>query len=451
MRNPPSSLLRSDHTDSSKKYGPLRVVKMGKQVRVELPYGKQERFFEIEEKRLIGVFSPKDCEPAKDATSEVIRSLENPIGASGLRRVLRRNRKVAIAVDDNTRATPVHLVLPALIKHFNLRREDVQVIVALGTHRRMTKAEMEEKYGKDTVQEYEFVNHAFDEHEQLKILGEFPDGTPVWVNRSFLNADVRIGIGNIVPHFTAGWSAGSKILLPGLAGEETVGRMHYVSAMERPNTLGLVENSGRMLMDRFAEKVGLDLIIDTVLNRREEIVKVFSGNYVEAHRKGVEFARRVYNVDVPGRADITVSSSYPADIEFWQAQKGLYSADVITKKGGGILLLTPCTEGISVIHKDWSNLLEYDAETLADLIRTRKVNDLAAASLALCVVKTREAYNTSVVSDGISYKTAQKLGFKKFSTLQEAMEHLTRIYGDKSRVAVLTHGGDTCPVLKTPK
>lgn len=280
----------------------------GKQVRVVLPYGKQKRFFELDEKRLLGVFSPGDCEPAKSATSEVIRSLENPIGTSGLRTILRRNRKVAIAVDDNTRATPVRLVLPALTRHFGLRRDDVQVIVALGTHRKMMKAEMEEKYGKDTVQEYEFVNHAFDEHEQLKIVGKFPDGAPVWVNRSFLNADVRIGIGNIVPHFSAGWSGGSKIVLPGLTGEETVGWMHYVSAMERPNALGLVENSGRMLMDWVAEKVGLNLIIDTVLNRREEIVKVFSGNHVEAHRKGVEFAKRVYNVDVPGRADITVSS-----------------------------------------------------------------------------------------------------------------------------------------------
>lgn len=137
-------------------------------MRIELPYGRQKRSFEIEEKSLVGIFSPKDSEPAKDVVTEVIRSLENRVGTHGLRTILRRNRKVAIAVDDNTRATPVRLVLPALIKHFNLRREDVQVIVALGTHRKMTKAEMEEKYGKDTLQEYEFVNHAFDEHEHRK-------------------------------------------------------------------------------------------------------------------------------------------------------------------------------------------------------------------------------------------------------------------------------------------
>jgi len=143
------------------------------------------------------------------------------------------------------------------------------------------------------------------------MVGELPDGAPVWVNRSFLNADVRTGIGNIIPHFTAGWSAGSKILLPGLAGEETVGWMHYISAMELPNALGVVENSGRMLMDKFAEQVGLDLIIDTVLNRREEIVRIFSGNFVEAHRKGVEFAKKMYNVDVPERADITPPTFLP--------------------------------------------------------------------------------------------------------------------------------------------
>jgi nickel-dependent lactate racemase len=418
-------------------------------MRVELPYGREKRGLEVCDGRLLGVFSPKDCEPAKDARWEIVTSVKKPIGSSSLDSLLRPGKSVAIAVDDNTRVTPVRIVLSTLVEYFKLRRRDVRIIVALGTHRKMSEAEMVDKYGSEVVEEYDVINHAFDEPEQLKAVGKLPGNVPVWVNKDFLDADVKIGIGNIIPHFTAGWSAGSKILLPGLAGEETVGWMHYISAIELPNALGVPENSARMLMDKFAEQVGLDFVINTVLNRREEIVKVFSGHFVEAHRKGIEFAKEIYSVEIPFRSDITIVSSYPADIEFWQAEKGLYSADLSTRRGGGILLLTPCPEGISATHKEWADLLQYDSEAITELIKAGKVKDLTAASLALCVVKSREPYNVCVVSDGITEDAAQKLRFKKFKTLDEGLKYLDRLYGEKSRITILTHGGDTFPTLKT--
>jgi len=417
-------------------------------MRVELPYGHYRRAFEIDERRLIGVFSPSDAEAVKDVGAEVFRSLENPIGLNGLRSIVTRGKKVAIAVDDNTRVTPVRSFLPPLLKYFNLRRRDVVIIVALGTHRKMTDREMLEKYGPEIIEEYEVINHAFDEKDQLKMVGKLPNDVPVWVNRDFLNADVRISTGNIIPHFTSGWSAGSKTLLPGLAGEETVGWMHYVGAMDLPNALGEVENSGREVMDAFAREVGLSFIVNTVLNRGERIVRIFSGDFVKAHREGVKLSKRIYSVDVPERSDITVVSSYPADIEFWQAQKGLYSADKVTRKEGGILLLTPCPEGICVMHKDWEDMLQYDSKTLIDMIKSDKTKDLAAASLALCVVKTREPYKVCIISDGISDEMAAKLHFKRVSSLGEGLEYLSRCLGNDSKVTALTHGGDTCPILE---
>jgi nickel-dependent lactate racemase len=417
-------------------------------MRVELPYGHERRTLEVDRRRLIGVFSPEDAEAVPDVEREVVRSLENPIGLGGLRSIVKRGRRVAIAVDDNTRVTPVKSFLPPLLRHFNLRRKDVVVIVALGTHRKMTEREMQEKYGPEIIEEYEVINHAFDEKDQLKMVGKLPNGVPVWANREFLNADVRISTGNIIPHFTSGWSAGSKTLLPGLAGEETVGWMHYIGAMDLPNALGEVENSSREVMDAFAKEVGLSFIVNTVLNRGERIVKIFSGDFVKAHREGINLSKKIYSVNIPERSDITVASSYPADIEFWQAQKGLYSADKVTKKGGGILLLTPCPEGICVMHKEWGDMLQYDSQTIIDMIKGGKVGDLAAISLALCVVKTREPYEVCVVSDGISDEMAAKLHFKKASTLNEGLEYLSKRLGRDSRVSVLTHGGDTCPMLE---
>ena len=424
------------------------MVKVRKKMRVELPYGHERRTLEIDERRLIGVFSPEDAEAVKDVEAEVFRSLDNPIGLGSLRSIVRRGRKVAIAVDDNTRVTPVRSFLPPLLKHFNLQRKDVVVIVALGTHRKMTDREMQEKYGPEIIEEYEVINHAFDEKDQLKMVGKLPNGVPVWVNREFVNADVKISTGNIIPHFTSGWSAGSKTLLPGLAGEETVDWMHYIGAMDLPNALGEVENSSREVMDAFAKEVRLSFIVNTVLNRSERIVRIFSGDFVKAHREGIELSKKIYSVNVPERSDITMVSSYPADIEFWQAEKGLYSADKVTRKGGGILLLTPCPEGICVTHKEWEELLQYDSETLVDMIKNGRSKNLTAASLALCVVKTREPYEVCIVSDGISDEMAAKLHFKRVSSLDEGLEYLSKRLGNDSRVSVLTHGGDTCPMLE---
>ncbi|MCJ7610357.1 nickel-dependent lactate racemase, partial [Candidatus Bathyarchaeota archaeon] len=326
-------------------------------MRIELPYGHEKSTLNLDDRRLVGVYSPTDAEAVPDVSSEVVRSLENPIGMGSLRSVVRPGKRVAIAVDDNTRVTPVRSFLQPLLKHFGLRREDVVIIVALGTHRKMTGQEMVDKYGPELLEEYEVVNHAFDEKDQLKMMGKLPNGVPVWVNREFVNADVRISTGNIIPHFTSGWSGGSKTLLPGLAGEETVGWMHYIGAMDLPNAIGEVENSSRAVMDAFAREAGLSFIVNTVLNRGEKIVRVFTGDFVKAHREGIMLSKRIYSVSVPGRSDITVTSSYPADIEFWQGQKGLYSADRMTRKGGGIVLLTPCPEGVCVMHHDWADML----------------------------------------------------------------------------------------------
>jgi nickel-dependent lactate racemase len=263
-----------------------------------------------------------------------------------------------------------------------------------------------------------------------------------------MKADLRIGIGNIIPHFTAGWSGGSKILLPGLAGEETVAGMHCYGAQTIPNALGEYENPPRAFMDAFAGTVGLHMIVDTVLARSGKIAGAYSGDFIEAQRKGVQQSRKLYGVTIPRLADITIASSYPADIDFWQAEKALYSASLSTRRGGGILLVTPCPEGVSSTHKTWADLLAYNSKELEEMIETRKADDLTAVALALCVAKTREPYTVCICSDGISDNEAKKLHFEKFDSPNEALRYLDRKLGDAKKKTILTHGGDTFPLLR---
>ncbi|UCD73105.1 MAG: nickel-dependent lactate racemase [Candidatus Bathyarchaeota archaeon] len=418
---------------------------------VKLPYGNSEIEFDIDSNRVSDLLTPSEVVPAKNPLFEVERALETPLEGPTIEDLAPRGKTVAIAVDDITRTTPTNLLLPPILdklKSSGTSKDDIKVLVALGTHRRMTEREMKEKYGAEIVEDYEFVNHDFDDETQLMYLGDIAGEVPVWINKAFLKADIRIVTGNVIPHFNAGWGAGAKILLPGLAGEETVGRMHVYSAMTTPNGLGMEENPTRKLIDAFAEKVKIHLLINSVITRYREIIKVYAGHFVKAHRIGVQHAKQVYGVPMRELADITISSSHPADIEYWQGLKGLFSADLSTKVEGGIIEATPCPEGIAVMHPKWIEYLQYGTEELKEMYRTGEIEDFVAFGLALNVAHVREKHPVCIISDGISEKQAEKMRFQKFGQIEEAVDMLTRRYGSDSKINILTHGGEIYPVSK---
>ena len=224
---------------------------------IDLPYGGVTVQLEIDRARVLDIISPSNISPSTQPYVEVERALREPIEGPRIEELAPRDKVIAIAVDDVTRVTPTHILLRSLLKILEkagAKRTNIRIIVALGSHRRMTDTEMKEKYGAETVENYEVTNHAFDDESQLQYMGKIAEDIPVWINKKYLRARIRIATGNIVPHFNAGWAAGGKILLPGLAGEETVGQMHVRSANTTPNGLGMEENSTRTLIDAEAEE-----------------------------------------------------------------------------------------------------------------------------------------------------------------------------------------------------
>ena len=418
-------------------------------MRIEIPYGKSKIKFTLEQKRLYGIITPNEIRPSASPTRELQRSLGNPIDAPGFESFCSHGKTVAIAVDDVTRSTPTYLLLPSILRRLKkagIDRNDVTIVVALGTHRRMTEAEMRIKYGERVVEDYRIINHEYDNESELASFG-VAAGILVKMNREFVKADVRVATGNIIPHCNAGWSGGAKILLPGLAGAETVGNLHVFTALRTPNVLGTVETPMRQMIEACAEKVGIHFIVNTVLARNGKIVKVFSGNYKSAHRAGVEFAKKIYAAKAAGLADITVSSSFPADVDFWQGSKGLFSADLATKKNGGIVLLTPCPEGFTKTHSKWAEYLTFSGNELKKMGEDpRDVEDPTALGIALIVATIRERHPTCVVSSGIRQDEFEKIGMRSASGIEEALEYFYDRY-PAAKINVLTHGGDTYPLV----
>jgi len=420
-------------------------------MQIELSYGKKKVDFEIEKYQLLKVLTPSEIPPSKSPELEVESSLRNPIEGPTIEELSPKGKTIAIAVDDMTRVTPTHIILPTLLRLLEksgAKKEDIKIIIALGTHRSMDQKEMKEKYGEEIVERYEVINHEYEDQSELEYLGNIVEDVPVWINKDYLKADIRIATGNLIPHFNAGWGAGAKILLPGLAGEETVGRMHIHSSITNPNALGLVENPTREIIDAFAEKVGIHLLINTAINRNKEIVKVFSGHFIKAHREGVEFAKKIYGVKTPQKSDVTISSSHPADIEFWQGQKGIFSAGLATKDGGSIILLTPCPEGIAVMHPKILDYLQNSYEDLKKISRSRDIEDLVGLAISICLAYVREKHPIHIVSDCLTNEEVGKLGLKKSESIEKSMETITKNQGPNLKYNVLTYGGETFPIVE---
>jgi nickel-dependent lactate racemase len=415
-----------------------------------MPYGRSHATFDIEDSRVLDVLEPSKVPPSPNAEFEIEQALNAPIGGPTIEDLNPKGKHIGIAVDDTTRLTPTHILLPVILRRLEkagAKAEMIKVFAALGTHRKMTDREMREKYGAEILEKYEVVNHDPNDSSRLKYFGTIDD-LPVWINKEYAECDLRMATGNLIPHPAAGWGAGAKTLLPGLAGNETVGRMHVLSALTTRSALGMEENPTREAIEAFAAKVGLHMVINTVLARDGKIVRVFAGHFVKAHRAGIAFARKIYCVKARRLADVTVTSSFPADIEFWQGLKGLFSADLCTRPDGGIIELTPCPEGIAVKHPKWIEYLRLDTKELKQVYQSNKSEDLVALGVALHVAGLRERHHICIISDGISASEAEEMHLKKSSSVEEALEHLSTDLGQRFMVNVLKYGGETYPVTE---
>lgn len=421
---------------------------------VKLPYGKERTVrLEIPDENLYYAVDRGEAPALKDPARAIKEGLKRPIGSPPIRELVGKESKVAILVDDVTRPTPQRAILPALLDGLNeagVPDGNVEAIIALGTHRPMSDAEIEARYGREVVERIQILNHEYKDERKLVDMGRTESGIPISVNKRVREADFVIGVGNVVPHCYAGWAGGGKIVQPGVCGEETTEETHLLAAkrVREGWIAGRLEgNEVRREIDEVALKAGLKLIVNTILNRDDEISGLAIGHPIEAFRRGVEEAEGVYCPRVPGRADIIVVSSYPADIDYWQAEKALSYAVMGVKPGGTVVFLTPCPEGISPVHGDVfkeRGRLSYGENLRA--IEGGEVEDAIGGAGLLIHSKLMERAEVVCYSDGLREGDKEALGFKQASSPEEALGLALESQGRKAKVGVLACG-DIIPVL----
>jgi len=421
-------------------------------LRIDIPYGDSSKSFGIPESRLSWIISPKEVIGVPDEEAEIVHAIRNPIGSPTLTEsVVQKGRETVILVDDQTRATPQRRVLPLLLNELNragVADEEITIVIALGTHRHMTEEECLLRFGAEVMGRVKVINHAFDDPSQLVSLGETASGTPISVNRRYHESDISIAVGNIIPHIYAGWAGGGKMVQPGVCGPETTAATHLAAARVVPQILGTLDNPVRKEIDEVAQRSGLAMIVNTVLNSQGRIVKVVAGHVVEAFWAGVRRAGPIYTVGMGEYPDMVIASSHPADLDLWQAVKALIHGALMTREGGTLILVTPCPEGVASQHPILLQLGDAPPAEVQRRMKEMEPTDLIGAATQMAIGAVRERVEVVIVSDGLKEEEARRLGFQYAPHLQEALEAALTRYGAGARVGVLTHGGEVASMSR---
>jgi nickel-dependent lactate racemase len=298
---------------------------------------------------------------------EIRESILNPIGTSKISELANGKKNIVIVVDDMTRPTQISKILPHVLdelKVVNIKTEQITILLAIGAHRPMNRQDCILKLGIDIVNEFRIENHH--PYENLEYYGESKKGTPIYVNKTYANADLKIAIGGVIPHPLAGFGGGAKIVLPGVCGIDTLEANHK----DKAGGIGIVTGVRRDI-EEIAEKVGLDFSINVIFSETGKMAKIFSGHFREAHRKAMEFGKQFYSTKITQNNQIAFFNSFPEDSELNQAQYKAFNFLMTAPakfldQNGVIVIMTSSHEGRgyhSLVGETGSRLYKNVGET----------------------------------------------------------------------------------------
>jgi len=380
-----------------------------------------------------------------DETAAVEAALDAPIASHALVEMARGKKTAAISVCDITRPAPNRITLPPLLKRLHqagITKEKIIILIATGLHRAATPEEVDMIVGPEIAANYRVVSHNARAREEHRFIGETRRGTPVYVDERFASADLHITLGFVEQHLMLGFSGGRKLIVPGLAAEETIKVIHSPKFIREPlATEGSID--GNPLHEELLEcarMVRHDFIVDVALTQERKIAGVFAGNPVKAHAAGVEFVERacLEEIDEPADLVITSAAGFPLDLTFYQYVKGITAATHLAKPGARILLVAECTEGMG--SAEFAGMIRGmgDFGEYLDEVRDQPVDvdRWQVEKLALAGVQN----DVYFYAPGVTKAELGRLGARAFDTLHGAVAAMLQGLPGNGRVTLVPEG-----------
>lgn len=406
-------------------------------------YDKTTLQYDLPGENLLGVLLPNETPARLTGEAEVKRALQNPIGTPRLKDMVHPGEKIAIVTSDITRPMPTYAVLPHVAEELALagvRDEDVIVVFALGIHREMTPEEMQKTVGEGLYRRFTCLNASGD----YTHLGASRNGTPIDIFTPVAKADRIICLGNIEYHYFAGYSGGSKAIMPGVSTHNAIQANHKRMVDARAHAGNLDTNPVRIDIDEVGSFVKIDFIVNVVLDEHKKIRHCVAGHYMEAHRAGCRLLDSMYQVVIPEKADIVVTSpgGFPKDINLYQAQKALDNAKHAVRDGGVIVWLAAAGEGLGeATFEKWMLGHEKSRDMIDHINREFELGGHKAAAIAMVLEQCRILFVSSLPADFV-----RKIHLEPFATLDGAMAEAFRALGKGAKVLAMPFGGSTLPV-----
>lgn len=419
-------------------------------MRVNLLYGDGVLPVEIPSSRAT-VIEPRQVDGLVDEADAFRQAVRQPIAARPLRTIVASHERVAVAIPDITRPMPSDRLLGWLVEELAHVPDDRWTIVSgTGSHRVNTDDELLRMVGPEITRRLRIVNHSSHDPGSVVLAGRSDDGQPVYLNREWVEADRRIVLGFIEPHFMAGFSGGYKGVFPALADIDAIMRYHRADVIGDPrSTWGRLEdNPTQEIVRANGSLIPVDFCVNVTLNRRRAITGFFCGEVLEAHRAGCETVRHVAMVgcEQPFPVVVTTNAGYPLDQNLYQAVKGMSAAAQIVAPGGLILAAARCNEGFPA-HGHFRELMTGHASPAAVLDTITApgfslYDQWEAQLLALILLKARVGLFSEMPPDEVRAAHLEPVG----DMGRRLAAELARI-GSDAPVAVLPEGPMTIPYL----
>jgi nickel-dependent lactate racemase len=419
-------------------------------MKIHLQYGQDGLEIDVPSKN-VTLLEPRFLPGLADEAAGFREAVRNPIGTRPLRELIGADERVAIVIADITRPLPSDRLLPWLLEEIaHVSPDRVTIVNGTGSHRVNTPAELERMVGAEVLARYRVVNHNSHDRETMAVAGRTPEGREIWFNRDYVEADRRIVLGFIEPHFMAGFSGGYKGIFPAVADIDSIIHYHRAEVIGDPrSTWAVLEgNPTQEQIRRYGSLLPVDFCINVTLNRKREITAFFCGEVIEAHEKGCAFSKSTAMVPCaePFPLIVTTNSGYPLDQNLYQAVKGMSAAAQVIAPGGLILAASRCNDGFPD-HGNFKKLLFEHAtpQSILDTVLAPGFllfDQWEAQLLAMIRLKARVGLYSEIAADEV-----RRAHLDPVTDISAAIAAELERIGADAPIAVMPEGPLTIPYL----
>ena len=413
-------------------------------MKLEFGYGKGTQVVEVPDKNLLAVLEANEMEHERRGADAVEYALANPIGSEKLSALVKPGQKIAVITSDISRPLPSYDVLPGVLAELEkagIPDEDITVVFALGSHRAHTEEERRRLAGNYAFEKVRCIDS---DPEDCIHMGTSSNGTPFDITRSVAEADFRIALGNIEFHYFAGYSGGVKALMPGVSTPAAIQANH--SLMVSPDACAgkLEGNPVRQDLEEALKFCPIHFIVNAVLDEHKHIVYAVAGDVIQAHRVGCKYLDKMYRKPIPQRADIVLVSQggAPKDANLYQTQKALDNAKHAVAKGGTMIVIGACNEGLgSAKFEEWLVNAPTAHSMVERIGRDFQLGGHKAAAIAM-VLENAQIDLVSEMDDDF----VRSIFLNPQPSAQAAFDEAMAKYGEDATVIAMPFGGATLPM-----